>query len=99
MKSFKANGLPLLVGSLPMDDHRAAAQLVMAYTPQIPLWVQLPRFKEEGMINQFLPGLPGHTIQKGKHFLDTQRSDFDDDFLAFFEDYLACSEQGSDLEG
>ncbi len=99
MKSFKANGLPLLVGSLPMDDHRAAAQLVMAYTPQIPLWVQLPKFQEEGMINQFIPGLPGHTIQKGKHFLDTQRSDFDDDFLAFFEEYLTYSEQGSDIEG
>ncbi|MBA3010448.1 MAG: hypothetical protein KKF12_18240 [Proteobacteria bacterium] len=99
MTSFKANGLPLLVGSLPMDDHRAAATLVMDHTPQIPLWVQLPLFKEEGMINQFLPGLPGLTIRKGKHFLDTRKAEFDAEFLAFFEAYLACSEPGSDLTG
>ncbi|MCP3942626.1 MAG: hypothetical protein GY710_14215 [Desulfobacteraceae bacterium] len=99
MTLFKANGLPLLVGSLPMDSHPAAARLVMEHTPKIPLWVQLPLFKEEGMINQFLPGLPGLTVQEDKHFLDTQKTDFDDQFLAFFEDYLAMSEPGSDMEG
>jgi hypothetical protein len=98
MTSFKANGLPLLVGSLPMTDHKAAARLVMDYTPEIPLWVQLPLFREEGMINQFLPGLPGLTVEKDKHFLDTQGQEFDEEFLAFYEDYLACSEAGSDLE-
>ena len=99
MTSFKANGLPLLVGSLPMDDHKAAAKLVMEHTPQIPLWVQLPLFREEGMINQFLTGLPGLTVKNGKHFLDTQKINFDDEFLAFFEDYLALSQPGSDLDG
>jgi methionine synthase II (cobalamin-independent) len=99
MISFKANGLPLLVGSLPMDDHPKAARLVMDYTPEIPLWVQLPQFREEGMINQFLPGLPGLTVQEGKHFLDTKKTEFDEEFLAFFEEYLALSEPGSDLEG
>ncbi len=99
MTSFKANGLPLLVGSLPMDDHQAAAQLVMEHTPQIPLWVQLPQFREEGMINQFIPGLPGLTVHKGKYFLDTQKTEFDDQLLAFFEEYLSLSEPGSDLDG
>jgi len=99
MTSFKANGLPLLVGSLPMDNHQAAAQLVMEHTPQIPLWVQLPQFREEGMINQFLPGLPGLTLVNGKYFLDTQKDEFDDEFLAFFEDYIALSQPGSDLNG
>ena len=59
MTSFKADTRPLLVGSLPMTDHAAAARLVMDHTPEIPLWVQLPLFREEGMVNQFLPGLPG----------------------------------------
>jgi hypothetical protein len=99
MTSFKANGLPLLVGSLPMEDHPAAARLVMDHTPQIPLWVQLPLFPEEGMINQFIPGLPGATVRNGKQFINTQAPDFDDQFLTFFEDYLALSEPGSDLEG
>jgi methionine synthase II (cobalamin-independent) len=99
MTPFKANGLPLLVGSLPMDNHPAAAGLVMEYTPQIPLWVQLPKFLEEGMINQFIPGLPGVTVQEGKQFIDTQSTSFDAQFLAFFEDYLALSDPGSDLSG
>ncbi|MCP4718424.1 MAG: hypothetical protein GY860_03115, partial [Desulfobacteraceae bacterium] len=99
MTSFKANGLPLLVGSLPMDDHKAAAKLVMEHTPQIPLWVQLPQFREEGMINQFLTGLPGLTVKNDKHFLDTRKINFDEEFLAFFEDYLALSQPGSDLDG
>jgi methionine synthase II (cobalamin-independent) len=99
MTSFKANGLPLLIGSLPMDNHGAATQLVMDHTPELPLWVQLPRFTEEGMINQFLTGLPGLTILNGKHFLDTQKPGFDEEVLAFFEDYLAMSEPGSNLDG
>lgn len=99
MTSFKANARPVLVGSLPMTDHGAAAGLVMEYTPEIPLWVQLPQFKAEGMINQFLPGLPGVTHEGDKMFIDTGRSDFDQEFLAFFEDYLALSEPGSELDG
>jgi hypothetical protein len=99
MTSFKANGLPLLVGSLPMDNHPAAAQLVMDHTPQIPLWVQLPQFPEEGMINQFIPGLPGVTVQEGKYFIDTRQEDFDNQFLAFFEDYLTLAQPESDLNG
>ncbi len=99
MTTFKANGLPLLVGSLPMTDHPAAASLVMEHTPEIPLWVQLPQFKEEGMVNQFLPGLPGLTRKGDKQYLDTGSDAFDPEFLSFFEDYLALSEPGSDLEG
>ncbi|MCP3872481.1 MAG: hypothetical protein GY699_04905 [Desulfobacteraceae bacterium] len=97
MKNFKANGLPLLIGSLPMDNHEKATKLVLDYTPDIPLWVQLPQNKEEGMINQFLPGLPGFTEGTQKNILDTSKSDFDEEFIAFFEAYLTASESGSDL--
>ncbi len=99
MTSFKANARPVLVGSLPMTDHDAATRLVMEYTPEIPLWVQLPQFLEEGMINQFLPGLPGLAEQGDKIFIDTGQADFDEQFLAFFEDYLALAEPGADLDG
>jgi len=99
MTPFKANALPVLVGSLPMTDHDAATQLVLDHTPEIPLWVQLPQFKEEGMINQFLPGLPGLAQQGDKIFLDTGKEEFDQEFLSFFEDYLALSEPDADLEG
>ncbi|MCG8614631.1 MAG: hypothetical protein MI802_00335 [Desulfobacterales bacterium] len=99
MTSFKADTRPLLVGSLPMTDHGAAARLVMDHTPDIPLWVQLPLFKAEGMVDQFLPGLPGLTREGDKSCLNTEAASFDEEFLAFFEDYLALSEPETDLDG
>lgn len=97
MVNFKANGLPLLIGSLPMDSHKDATKLVLDHTPDIPLWVQLPLYKEEGMINQFLPGLPGFTDEIGKNLLDTSKPEFDEEFLAFFEEYLSITESGADI--
>ncbi len=97
MKNFKANGLPLLIGSLPMESHEKATKLVLEYTPDIPLWVQLPQYKEEGMVPQFLPGLPGFTSTSGKNLLDTSKPEFDEEFLAFFEEYLSVTESGGDL--
>ena len=98
MKNFKANGLPLLIGSIPMDSHKEAAKLVFEYTPEIPLWIQLPVFKEEGMVSQFLEGLPGYTPGSEKNFLDTSKPEFDQEFIDYFEDYLALSEPGSSFE-
>ncbi|WP_232367070.1 hypothetical protein [Desulfocicer vacuolatum] len=40
---IKPRCLPLLVGSLPMEDHQKATGLMLEHTPEIPLWVQLPR--------------------------------------------------------
>jgi len=97
MKNFKANGLPLLIGSLPMDSHEKATKLVLEYTPDIPLWVQLPHYREEGMILQFLSGLPGFTRDTDKSLLDTSKPEFDEECLAFFEEYLSVTESGYDL--
>ncbi len=99
MTSFKANGLPLLIGSMPMDDHQTATRLVLDHTPQIPLWIQLPKFQEEEMIHQFLPGLPGLTTGENKIFLDTEKAGFERELLDFFQDYLTLSEPGSNLDG
>jgi methionine synthase II (cobalamin-independent) len=97
MTDFKANGLPLLIGSFPIDNHKAAVKLVLDHTPEIPLWVQLPVNKEEGMIDQFLAGLPGYTEGRQKSILDTSTPGFDEEMLAFFEDYLSLSETNADL--
>jgi len=91
-QTFKPDCLPLLIGSLPMNDHPAASHLIMNYTPSIPLWIQLPVFPEEGMVPQFLPGMPGVVTQGGKTFIDTAAESFDDDLLAYFEEYMATSE-------
>ncbi len=96
VENFQANALPLLVGSLPLGDHGNASELVFKHTPEIPLWVQLPVYKEEGMIFQFLSGLPGLTVEEDKAFIDTTSKTFDDDLLSFYEDYMADAEGKTD---
>jgi methionine synthase II (cobalamin-independent) len=94
---FPADGLPLLIGSLPLRDHTESAELVFEYTPEIPLWVQLPVFKEEGMIAQFQPGFPGLTVKAEKSFIDTSNPSFDKDILEFYEEFMAVSEKREDI--
>ena len=91
--------LPMLIGSMPLEDHSTASRLVMDYTPAIPLWVQLPAFAEEGMVPQFLPGMPSVVTREGKTFIDTIADTFDADLLAFFEDYMAATEDPNRLPG
>jgi len=96
-RPFQPGGLPALIGSLPMADHTEACQLVLEYTPQIPLWVQLPVHKEEGMVAQFMPGLPGLCASAERVYIDTAQVDFDKDILKFYEDYMAAEEGNTDL--
>lgn len=105
MIDFKPNCLPLLVGSLPMADHLEATNLMLQYTPEIPLWVQLPMYKEEGMLYQFLSGMPGLVVKKGDSskekdfYIDTSAENFEDDVLAFYEEYMAIIDSPSRFEG
>ena len=98
MNSFEADCQPVLIGSLPHRDHGAAVQLIFNHTPQIPIWPQLPHYRNEGMMLQFLPGLPGITNKEDKVFIDASGADFDTEYLAFFEDYLGVVEGAVDLE-
>lgn len=91
--------LPLLIGSLPMNDHQAASRLMMDHTPAIPVWIQLPIFPEEGMVLQFLPGMPAVNRQDGKIFIDTTSAAFEDELLAFYETYMAVSQHPEQLPG
>ena len=94
---FRPEGLPTLIGSLPLTDHVEACELVLEHSPQIPLWIQLPAHKEEGMVPQFMPGLPGIRSTEDRGFLDTDQDDFDKDVLTFYEDYMAVVEGQADL--
>jgi methionine synthase II (cobalamin-independent) len=94
---FRPRGLPVLIGSLPLTDHVEACQLVWEHTPQIPLWIQLPARKEEGMIAQFMPGLPGICVTGGSGYINTDQNGFDSDILKFYEDYMAVVEGHTDL--
>ncbi|UCH22361.1 MAG: hypothetical protein JSU83_03725 [Deltaproteobacteria bacterium] len=95
---FQANTLPLLIGSLPLQDHGEALELVFNHTPEIPLWVQLPSFPQERMIPQFMPGLPGLILENDKVFINTAAENFDDQILEFYEEYMAVADGEKDLD-
>ncbi|QTA78012.1 UROD/MetE domain-containing protein [Desulfonema limicola] len=95
---FQPSCFPVLIGSLPMSDHEKAADMVFAHTPEIPLWVQLPMYHEEGMIVQFMHGLPGHTVKDKKTYINTESGQFADEILRFYEDYMAVSEGQADID-
>lgn len=94
---FKPCGLPAWIGSLPLEDHGKAVKMMMDYTPDIPLWIQLPHFKSEGMIAQFLPGMPGLKIDEDRKFIQANDDSFDQEILAFFEEYMDIIEDDSKL--
>lgn len=91
-KCFEPYCLPTLIGSLPLEDHEKACDLVFEHVPDIPIWAQLPVFKPEGMLRQFLPGMPGFSLKQEKAYIHTVGESFDAELLAFYEDYMAVVE-------
>lgn len=99
MSLFQPYCLPLLIGSLPITSHKEATDLIFLSTPEIPLWPQLPIYKTEGMLQQFLPGLPCVIETGGKIFLDMENSTCEGEMLAFYEEYLGIVDGTLSLEG
>jgi methionine synthase II (cobalamin-independent) len=93
--NFLPNCLATTVGSLPLDDAEEATKLILTYTSQIPAWVQLAKRPNEGMITQFTEGLPGLKQSDKKIYFDTKDSEFQNEVLKFYEDYLAVTEEHS----
>jgi len=89
---FKPSALPAWIGSLPLTNHDEAVRLMMAYTPDIPIWIQLPHNPGEGMVAQFAPGMPGLDSSGDKLRVVTTSGDFDAELLAFFEEYMAVTD-------
>jgi len=96
-KGFLPRGLATLIGSLPVTDHRQGFELINRYTPEIPLWPQLPGNPQEGMLVQFMDGMVG-LIEGERTYFDTS-GDFDEQLLPFFEEFLLVSEDPSALAG
>jgi hypothetical protein len=92
---LQPDGRAMLIGSQPLSDHGEATRLVLAHVPEIPNWVQLPRFEKEGMVTQFAAGLPGLTHGGDRTYVDTSGAGFDNAMVAFFEEFLAVLEQNS----
>ena len=97
MSDFKPECRPLLIGSLPVADHKEALEMVLAATPRVPLWVQLPVYQEEGMVPQFMPGMPGLVKTEDRWGVDSGSDAFEPALTAFYEDYLQASEDETAL--
>ena len=98
MSDFKPKCLPVLIGSLPLDDHREATKVIFDHTPQIPLWPQLPGYKREGMILQYIDGLPGVREEDGKVYINGEGEEFEAEQLGFYEEFLLASEGAKELD-
>ncbi len=94
MKDFNPHALPMLIGSQPLKDHAEATRLIIDNVPRIPNWVQLPAYPQEGMVEQYMEGLPGLVQAESRSYVNTADAGFDEQVLAFFEAYLAIGEQG-----
>lgn len=92
-----ANGLPCLIGSLPLIDHQEAIAWILEHVPAIPLWPQLPVHIQEGMLRQFVEGCPGLTEDSQRVYFDLKSGSFDQELLAFYEDYLKVQEDPEQL--
>ncbi|MCS7199031.1 MAG: hypothetical protein N2327_06790 [Caldimicrobium sp.] len=76
------------VGSLPYTKVDKAIEVALRF--DIPAWPQLPKYKEEGMLWQFVQDLPGFDL--GKEILITTNSDFEEKLLQFYETYVEIME-------
>jgi methionine synthase II (cobalamin-independent) len=93
---FEPRCLPTTLGSLPHTDAAQATALLLAYTPEIPTWAQLPkRTWHENMMVQYLEGLPSIVEENERAYFDTSRPGYDDALTNFFTRYLAV-ESGDD---
>lgn len=93
--NFKPAARGTLIGSLPVADYNQALDLIMAHTPDIPLWPQLPSNPLERMMNQFVEGLPGVVESESRTYFDVTGPEFEAEQLAFFEEYLAVAESSA----
>jgi methionine synthase II (cobalamin-independent) len=94
---FHAHGKSVLIGSLPATDHREALELILASTPDIPLWPQLPVNPLEGMLNQFVEGQPCVKEDGARTYFTTDLPGFEESQLQFYEEYLQVSENPAAL--
>ena len=94
---FEPRCLPTTLGSLPHTDIAQATALLLAHTPEIPAWVQLPkRAWHENMLVQYLEGLPGIVEENERVYFDTSRPGYDDALTDFFSRYLAVESDDTD---
>jgi len=93
--TMKTKCMATAIGSFPHTDAERVLDIVFASLPEAPIWPQLPKLGlYEQMEIQYSEGMPRAIIdpEKGRMYFDTS-GDYSEDFAAFYESYLAASEQ------
>jgi len=80
--------VPTLIGSLPITDHNEAIRIIFSHMPEIPLWPQLPKLPGEGMVRQFLSGMPGLTEEDNRTWINTDMKSFEEEMTSFYAEYI-----------
>ncbi len=90
---FEPEFLPISIGSLPHEDPEEACDLILAHSPEVPSWPQLPRRSFlENMYVQFSEGFPGIVRERERICVDRAR----DMTAELGHLYLACLENDLD---
>ncbi len=98
MHDFLGSGCATLIGSMPQKDRASAIDLILRAVPQIPVWPQLPFYPSEGMMVQYLEGLPGLSGLEEAGVVNSSAPEFDGQILTFYEQFLEVSEGALKLE-
>lgn len=79
------------IGSLPFVDVEKA--LDIAFSFDIPAWPQLPKFREEGMLWQFIYDFPGFDFKRERVITNTPS--FEEGLFKVYENYVEIIENNN----
>lgn len=94
-EKFTPAWLPMAVGSLPLIDSAEAWRWALKYTPELPVWAQLPRRSYlENMYAQFSENFPGVVVdlQAERVYVDRTKNldaDLERLYLAYLQNDLS----------
>jgi hypothetical protein len=79
------------IGSYPHQDVKAACDLILKTTPEIPFWPQLPNLDYRELMDfQYCEGIPRVVLDADEKTMHIDTSgDFSEEFASFYENYLA----------
>ncbi|NNF99969.1 MAG: hypothetical protein HKM93_11370 [Desulfobacteraceae bacterium] len=92
MDACSPNCRVILIGSLPFDSHAEAVKTIFEFAPDFPVWPQLPMRSKEGMVRQFLSGMPGLVDREDRFFIDSGADGFETQMAGFYESYFKASD-------
>jgi methionine synthase II (cobalamin-independent) len=92
MENWQPLAATTLIGSMPHRDREKVIELILRVIPDVPAWPQLSSFPPEQMMTQYLEGLPGIREEQGRVFIHADAPEFEQELVAFYEDYLTIEE-------